>query len=296
MNPETRIGLSAAIGAYLIWGLLPLYFKLVGFASAFEVLAQRIVWGAPCAAIAVFIMRAGPDTRAALAYPAVWRALLLSSALIAINWGVYVWAVGQDRVIESSLAYFMSPLVNVALGVFFFSERLSPLQIVALALAVIGVVAQGVSLGAVPWVALILCATWAGYSLVRKQVNIPATGGLLVETMLLAAPAAITLFYLSQQAPLAFSSSPAHAGLLMLMGPATAAPMILFAIGARRLSFSTLGILQYMAPSLQFLIGVAYGEPLTPLRVGSFAFIWAALIVFTFDALRRERQRLALSS
>lgn len=295
MNTPTRTGLIAALGAYLIWGLLPLFFKLTGFAPAIEVLAQRILWGLPCAILAVLVMRAGRETRAALSRPGVWRALLVSSILIALNWGLYVWAVTHERVLDSSLAYFMSPLVNVAFGVFLFGERLSFLQIAALVLAGVGVIAQGFSLAAVPWVALILCATWSGYSLVRKQVNIPATGGLMVGLFLLAAPSAFVLIYLSQKAPLAFSTSAHHAGLLMLLGPATAAPMILFAIAARRLPFSTLGVLQYLAPSLQFLIGVAYGEALTPLRIASFAFIWAALMVFTFDALRKERQRVALS-
>jgi len=292
-HPDARAGFIAALSAYAIWGVLPLYLKLVGFASAWEVLGMRILWSLPAAALAVALTGGFAETRRALAQKGVLRALALSSLFIAGNWAIYVWAVANDHVIEASLAYFLTPLVNVAFGVALFGERLTRLQAGALALAAAGIAAQAAALGAFPWIAISLCATWSLYGLVRKQAPVPAAGGLLAETALLAAPSALGLWWLAQHAGLAFDDSPAHATLLALSGVATALPLILFAFGARRLHFSTLGMLQFIAPSLQFLIGVAYGEPLTALRLASFALIWAGLVIFTSDALARERQRAA---
>jgi chloramphenicol-sensitive protein RarD len=226
----------------------------------------------------------------------VLRALVLSSVLIAVNWAVYVWAVANNHVIEASLAYFLTPLVNVAFGVTLFGERLTRLQAGALALAAAGIAVQAAALGAFPWVALALCATWSCYGLVRKQAPVPAAGGLLVETLVLAVPSALALWFLARTQGLAFDDSPERAAILAFAGVATAAPLILFAFGARRLRFSTLGMLQFIAPSLQFLIGVAYGEPLTSLRLASFALIWTGLGIFTWDALARERSRTALQA
>jgi chloramphenicol-sensitive protein RarD len=296
LQAEARAGLLAAGGAYFLWGVLPLYLKQVAFASAWEVLALRVLWSAPCALAAMFVMRSAQETLSAMKDKDVLRALFLSSFVIAINWGLYVWAVANDKVMEASLAYFLTPLVNVAFGVVLFSERLSRLQQLALALAAAGVVLQGVALAALPWVALILCATWSTYGLIRKQAPVPAAGGLLVETVLLAAPAALMLAWVAHSAPLATSQSGANFWLLALAGPATALPLVLFAFGARRLPFSTLGLLQYIAPTLQFLVGLAYGELFTPMRAASFALIWFALAIFTFDAINKERQRVADSN
>jgi chloramphenicol-sensitive protein RarD len=287
-----RLGALAAGAAYVIWGFLPVYLKAVGYADPREVLAQRILWSAPSAAVGVALMGglgAGwAGTRAALT-PKLLGLLALSSLFIFGNWAIYVWAVAHERVMEASLAYFLAPLVQVAAGVGFFGERLSRSQMAALLLAAFGVVVQGVAIGAPPWTSLALCATWCAYAIVRKQAPVPAAVGLAVETVVLAIPAVGLLVWTAHDHPLAFGGGAAHAALLALAGPATALPLILFAFGARRIPFATLGLLQYAAPSIQFLLGVLYGEPLTPLRAASFALIWLGLVVFSANALRRPR-------
>ncbi len=293
-HPEARTGFIAGLAAYGIWGFLPIYLKLVGFANPWEILGSRILWSIPACIVGVALMGGFAETRRAVAQPGVMRALTLSSLLIASNWAIYVWAVANNHVIESSLAYFLTPLVNVAFGVTLFGERLTKSQGAALALAAIGIVAQAVALGAFPWVAIALCASWSCYGLVRKQAPVPAAGGLLMETLILTVPSILGLWWLSmQKAGLAFDDSTSNGVLLALSGVATALPLILFSFGARRLRFSTLGMLQFIAPTAQFFIGVAYGEELTPLRVGSFALIWSGLALFTWDALARERRRAA---
>jgi chloramphenicol-sensitive protein RarD len=288
-----RVGLIAAASAYFIWGLLPAFLKLLHFSDAREILAARILWSIPAAALAVAFTGGFAAALTAWRQPGVMRALALSALLVGINWWIYVWAVANAKVIEASLAYFLTPLVNVAFGVAFFQERLNRTQIAALSLAAAGVLVQGLALGAPPFVALALCATWSLYGLVRKQAPVPAAAGLLGETLILAAPAAIGLIFLHQTQGLAAAQSPEQFWLLALSGPATAIPLILFAFGARRLPFTTLGLLQYIAPSMQFLLGVIFGEPLTPMRVASFMLIWGGLALFSWDALRPRKAMIA---
>lgn len=288
MTDDTRTGFFAALSAYLIWGLLPLYLHLVRFATPLEVLGQRILWSIPASMVGVLLMGGFRETGQALRRKGVLPALLLSSLLIAGNWGIYVWAIAAERVIEASLAYFLTPLVQVAFGVLLFRERLSAFQGAALALAAAGIVVQSVALGAFPVVAVALCATWSCYGLVRKAAPVPAAGGLLVETIYLAPLAAAALIWINGHSGLAFPQSGAHAGLLALSGVATGLPLILFAFGARRLRFSTIAMLQFIAPTIQFFIGVALGEPLSPLRLASFALIWTGLALFAWDALRKD--------
>lgn len=289
MTDQARAGLWAAASAYVLWGLLPLYLKAVGFASPWEVLAQRVLWSIPFALAAVLMFKVWRETWAAMKAPGALLWLTASAALISINWGVYVSAVANHQVIEASLAYFLTPIVQVAFGVLLFKERLAPLQAAALALAAAGVLVQGLALGAAPWVALVLCATWSTYGLIRKRLPIPAAGGLLVETALLALPALGMLMWLSTTpAGLAIDDGPGQGVLLALTGFATALPLILFAFGARRLQFTTIGLLQFIAPTLQFVTGVAYGEPFTPLRALSFGLIWTGLALFLAQTWRRS--------
>lgn len=289
-DADRRAGFIAAASAYLIWGFLPLYLKLLSFADVREVLAQRILWCAPAALAAVFIMsgwRTGLRELAAAFRPKMFLTLVASAFFIFFNWGLYVWLVLQARVIESSLAYFLAPLVSVAVGVLFFKEKIRTPQIIALTLAFVGVIVQGIALGAPPWAALALCGTWSVYAVIRKRAAVPAATGLFVESIALAPVAVGLLMWTASDVPLAFNSSWSHLGLLALAGPVTAIPLMAFAFGARRVSFTALGLLQFLAPTLQFATGLAFGEPFTTLRAVSFALIWVGLIFFAWDTLRR---------
>lgn len=289
---ERRAGFMAAAGAYIIWGFLPLYLKLLTYVDVREVLAQRILWAAPSAFIAVFLMsgwRPGWREIATALNPRMLGTLTMSACFIFVNWGLYVYLVLHERVIESALAYFLAPLVAVAVGVLFYREKIRTPQVIALALALVGVVVQGIALGAPPWAALALCATWSTYAVIRKRAPVPAAVGLLIESVALAPLAIGLLVWAASEAPLGFTTDWATAILLAIAGPVTALPLMAFAFGARRVSFTTLGLLQFLAPSLQFATGIAFGEPFTPLRAASFVLIWAGLAFFSWDTLRRPR-------
>lgn len=289
---DQRAGFIAAASGYVIWGFFPLYLKLFAAIDVREVLAQRILWAAPSALIAVFLLSGWRPGWRQIGAALNWRmlgTLTLSACFIFANWGLYVYLVLNERVIESALAYFLAPLVSVAVGVLFFREKTTAPQVIALALALVGVVVQGFALGAPPWMALALCATWSAYAVIRKRAPVPAAVGLLIESLALAPVAIGLLFWAVSQAPLAFSSGSATAILLATAGPATAIPLVAFAFGARRVSFTTLGLLQFLAPTLQFITGLAFGEPFTPLRAASFVLIWVGLAFFSWDTLRRAR-------
>jgi chloramphenicol-sensitive protein RarD len=289
---ERRAGFIAAASAYMIWGFLPLYLKLLHTVDVREVLAQRILWAAPSALIAVFIMsgwHSGLREIATALKPRMIGTLAVSACFIFVNWGLYVYLVLHERVIESALAYFLAPLVAVAVGVLFYGEKIRMPQIVALALALIGVVVQGFALGAPPWMALALCATWSAYAVIRKRAAVPAAVGLLIESLALMPLVVGLLWWASTEAPLSFTSDWTMAILLAVAGPVTAIPLMAFAFGARRVSFTTLGLLQFLAPTLQFCTGLAFGESFTPLRATSFVLIWLGLAFFAWDTLRRAR-------
>jgi chloramphenicol-sensitive protein RarD len=291
---DRRAGFMAATLAYTVWGgVLPIYVKLIAFASAAEVLGQRILWSIPAAIIAQFFVSGSwraalSDLRRAFT-PKMLFTLTMSSMFIFINWSLFVWLTLSHRVIESALAYFLAPLVAVGVGVAFFKERITAPQIGALALAAAGVIVQGIAIGTPPWMALALCATWSVYVVIRKRAPVPAAIGLLIETLALSPVAIGLLWWTAQQAQLTFSGGWDQAFLLALAGPATAVPLMAFAFGARRVSFTTLGLLQYIAPSLQFILGLAFGEPFTALRGVSFALIWLSLGLFSWDVFRRAR-------
>jgi chloramphenicol-sensitive protein RarD len=289
---DRRAGFIAAFCAYALWGVLPLYIKLVGFADPRELLGLRILLSVPATFAAVFAVsgvKRGAAELSALLNPRRIGALMLSALFIFMNWGLYILLILQGRVMEASLAYFIAPLATVALGVFFFAERLTRLQVAALACAGAGVALQGVALGRAPLMALALCATWCVYALLRKRMAVPAAAGLFAETVLLIPLAAGLVFWVGMAAPLAFNQSFGHAVLLTLAGPVTALPLMLFAFGARRVSFSSLGLLQYVAPSLQFAIGLAYGERFSAFSAASFGLIWIGLAMFSVDAWRRMK-------
>ncbi|MEO1785532.1 MAG: EamA family transporter RarD [Pseudomonadota bacterium] len=295
MPADLRLGLTAALGAYMIWGLLPLYFKVLGHIPPTDMLAHRIVWSVPTGIVFLAISSRWDDLRLALT-PGKLKWLLLSGCMIGANWFLYIWAVGEDRVMEASLGYYINPLVNVLIGFVFLSERLRVAQWIAVGLAAIGVLIMTAAFGRFPWVSLVLCLTFAIYSLIRKQVQVDARAGFVVEAAMLLPVAAGWLIHRGILVGAdVLGQSVTDIPLLILSGPITAVPLILFAIAAKRLMLSTVGMFQYLAPTLQFLIALLLGEPFGLTHAIAFGFIWAALILFTTDSVlgNRRARRLA---
>ena len=291
-TPAQTQGALAATLCYFLWGLVPLYWKQLGSVNPFELIAHRHVWSLalllliiPFQGSFVDIVRA-LDSRKAIALNT------LSAALLTLNWLVYVWGVNTGHVIETSLGYFLVPLVNVAAGRFVLHEHLRVAQWLAIALAGTGVAVMIVQLGHPPWIALVLAATWGSYSLMRKKSPLPAVTGLAVETLLLAPFAIGLLVWLHQQGTGALGRVDLRTHLLILSsGIITAIPLLLFAYAARRIRLSTLGLLQYLAPSVQLVLGVmVFQEPFSRARFFSFSFIWAALALYTADNLLAHRR------
>lgn len=289
-----RDGLLLAVGAYLMWGLLPLYLKLLVGVPAMEVLAHRIVWSLLLLAIVVVALRRTAPIRAA-ARGKTLALLGLSATLIAVNWTVYIWAILSGHMLEGSLGYFINPLVNVALGIALLGERIRPVQVAAVCIALAGVVilsaASLLSGGeSAWWVPITLAVSFGLYGLVRKVVAIDSLGGLAVETLLLGPLALGWLLYVAGTGSGAFGRETRMDLLLMFAGLATALPLLLFAAAARRLRYATMGLLQYIAPTLVFLEAVLlYGEPLRPVQLVTFGLIWTGCALYAFDSLREAR-------
>lgn len=281
----------AAIGAFFLWGGFPLYLKPLSVLNPLEVMSQRIVWC--CLFVSLWLWRRGElrEVYRALSTPKNLLGLAATAILVSSNWLLFVWAVKNGRVLDGSLGYFINPLVNVLLGVLLLSERLNKAQWSAVALASAGVAYLWWQSGAFPIVALSLAFTFGGYGLIRKLISVPAVVGLAAETTLLTPFALATLWWLNTRGELGFGTTPFFTIWLFLSGIVTAVPLALFAMGARLIPYSTVGIIQYMAPTLQMLCGVlVFGEPFPQARVLGFAFIWSALIVYAADGLLRARK------
>ncbi|WP_428962511.1 EamA family transporter RarD [Micromonospora fluostatini] len=290
---ELRLGYLYGIAAYLCWGFFPLYWRLLRPTSPLEVLAHRIVWSVVFVALLLAALRNLGFLRSLLRRPRTLAGIFLAAVLIAVNWGTYIYGVDSERVVETALGYFITPLVAVLLGVTALGERLRVAQWVALGLGGVAVVVLTVDYGRLPYLALLLAASFATYSLVKKQLKLPAAEGLLVESAALALPAAGYLGWLAWSSELTLGQvSTGHTVLLILAGAVTAIPLLLFAGAANRLPLSTLGLLQYLAPILQLACGVLiFHEPMPPARIAGFVLVWLALIAFTLDALRQTRRR-----
>lgn len=286
-----RTGLILAVGAYASWGLLPLYLRLLRGVPALQLLSHRVLWSV---VLLVVIVIATKQVRPILA-AARGRTLLLlmaSSLLIAVNWIVYIWSVQNAHVIEASLGYFMNPLVNVAFGVALLGEKLRRWQGVAIGIAALGVVALAVVEGGAIWISLVLAASFSTYGLIRKVVPIDALGGLTVETVLLAPFLLAFLLVESAAGRGSFGQSGGTDALLILSGVVTAMPLLMFAAAARRLRYTTIGLLQFMSPSLQFAQAVfLFDEPLRPVQAATFALIWAGCGLYAWDSLRAAGER-----
>lgn len=288
----TARGALAAATCYLVWGLVPLYWKRLASVDALELIAHRHVWSLVFVGAIVILQRGIADVRAALSGPRAVCINLVSAILLTGNWLVYVWGVNTGHVVEASLGYFLVPLVNVASGRFVLHEHLRRLQWLAIACAAIGVTLLVFQLGRPPWIALALAATWGGYSLMRKKSPLGALTGLTVETLLLAPLAIGFLVWRQHSGEGALGRvGPGMTLLILSAGVITAIPLILFAYAARRIRLSTLGLLQYLTPSVQFALGVwVYREPFPRERILCFAFIWAGLALYTADSVWAQRR------
>jgi len=276
-----------------VWGLFPLYFRSLAGVPAPEILAHRISWSAAFLVLLVSVRRRWPEVLQQLT-PAVVVRLAVSATLISVNWLIYIWAVNAQHVLDASLGYFVNPLVSVLLGVVFLREPLSRRQLVAVLLATAGVLSLVLRAGRVPWIALSLAVTFGLYGLIRKRVAVDATAGLLAEVAVLAPLALGWLAWVTASGRGHFAGGPLRAGLLVSSGVLTAVPLIWFAVGVRRLRLATIGLLQYLNPTMQFAIAVvAFGEPLTAAHRLAFACIWAALAIYTSEAVGNARRAVA---
>ncbi|MBL9186026.1 MAG: EamA family transporter RarD [Opitutaceae bacterium] len=292
-SPEAARGALTAALCYLGWGLVPLYWRELAGINPVELIAHRALWSLVFLAALVGTMRIGRQVLAGLAGPRAVGLNFLSASLLTANWLVYVWGVNTGHVIECSLGYFLVPLFNVALGRFVLHEHLRRLQWLAIATAAAGVLLMILQLGRPPWLALALAATWSAYGLLRKQSALGSLAGLTVETLLLAPLAGAFLLWQHHTGAGALGRVDGVTHVLVLSsGVITAIPLLLFAYGARRIRLTTMGLLQYLAPSVQLALGVwVFREPFSADRAGGFALIWAGLALYTFDNLRGSRAR-----
>lgn len=288
---RARNGLAAAFGAYLLWGIFPVYFKIVQHVPALEVLAHRVVWAVPFGALIIAFRRQWPEVRQAVATPRTVLFLGLASLFIAVNWFVYIYAVQTDRVFQASLGYYINPLINVLVGVLFFAERLRALQVGAVLLAAAGVATLAAGGDSLPWIALVLAASFSSYAVIRKQVVVGGMPGLFIETMFLLPAGLVYLSVILGSGSAVFLGGDGGTSVLLtLAGPFTVVPLLFFALAARRLMLTTIGMMQFIAPSLQFLVGVIYGEVLTVPQMICFACIWTAIALFIRDAWVQKRR------
>ncbi|WP_297515724.1 EamA family transporter RarD [uncultured Caulobacter sp.] len=288
---DSRSAYIAGVGCYVLWGFLPLYFHLLSTlgVGSWEMIAHRSLWSVLWAAGLVLIARQGGQVASVLRQPRTLGMLALSTLAIFSNWSIYVFAVNAGHVIEASLGYYINPLMNMAAGALLFRERMTTEGKVAIGLAAVGVAIQTIALGHLPIVSLGLALTFCVYGILRKQVKADAQTGLFIECAYLALPALAYVLHAQASGQGHFGKGGEVTLLLALAGPATVAPLALFAWSARRLPLSAVGFLQFIAPTLQFLIGVVLGEPFTPLRALSFVFIWLGVATFAYGAWKRTR-------
>lgn len=295
-NSKGRRGFLLALGAYLLWGLLPFYMKAVAHLPLAEVIANRIVWSVPIAAAVLVWAGRTADFKVALRSPRTIAMAALTAALISVNWGIYVWAIAVDRTVETALGYYINPLVNVVVGALLLGERLDRLRVAAVVLAAVAVAVLTFEGGKLPLVSLALAFSFAAYGFFRKTLPIGPSQGFLLEVLLLSVPALGYIFYLiaTGQDHLV-SGDTTDTALLIGCGPITSIPLLLFAFGAKLLRLSTIGIMQYIAPTMVFLIAVLiFNEPFDTVQAVAFALIWAALAIYSWSMFRGREIRAAV--
>ncbi|MDE1188608.1 MAG: EamA family transporter RarD [Pantoea sp.] len=295
---QTRQGIGYALGAYFLWGIAPAYFKLVKVVPQLEIMTHRVIWSALFMLLLITLSRNWNQVCSVLRQPKKVLLLALTAVTIGGNWLLYIWAVNNQHILEASLGYFISPLINVVLGMLFMRERFRRLQWLAVFLATTGVLVQLWQFGSVPVIALGLALSFAFYGLMRKKIQVDAQSGMLIETLWLFPLAAIYLFGFADSATSHLSANPLSLNLkLVAAGVVTTVPLMLFAAACTRLRLSTIGFFQYLGPTLMFLLAVVfYGETVTPDKMVTFGFIWLALAIFILDAVvvsARTRVRIA---
>lgn len=290
---ENRRGLLSGIAAYLLWGLFPLYWPLLKPAGAVEILSHRVAWSLITMTAIVLATKRLGRLRTLVGDARARRLLALAAIVIAVNWGTYIWGVNHDRVVETSLGYFINPLVTVVMGVVILGERLRRLQWLAVGIATTAVLGLTIEYGHPPWVALILAFSFGTYGLAKKQAAVEAVESLTFETLVLAPLALGYLVVLGLRGGSHFTTDgPGHTALLVLTGVVTAVPLLFFGAAAIRVPLTTLGLLQYLAPVLQFLLGVTLlGEQMSTMRWAGFGLVWVALALFTVESVRHHRNQ-----
>lgn len=296
--PDQRRGFLSGVAAYLLWGLFPLYWKLLGDSGAVELLAHRILWSLVTVTLLVIARgRLGPLRRISADPRRRWP-LMAGAFLISVNWGAYIWGVNHGRVVETSLGYFITPLFTVLLGVFLLHERLRPAQWIALSIGFVAVVGLTIENGRPPWVAIVLTFSFGLYGLVKKKAGAGAVEGMALESGTVAPIALVAIVVLALQGSSTVTQHGAgYLALVLLTGPITAVPLLLFGAAATRVSMTTLGLLNYIAPIMQFAVGVlVFHEYMAPMRWVGFGLVWLALVIITSDGLTQRRRSPALAA
>lgn len=291
-NGDSPRGFAYALTAYLLWGFLPFFMKAVAHIPAFEVVAHRIVWSVPIAGLVLLWLGRTDDVKTALRSPRMLKMATITAVLITLNWGIYVWAIGAGRTLETALGYYVNPLFSIFLGAVLLKEKLNRAQIVAIVLAAIAVVVLAVDAGGLPWVSISLALSWGLYAFFRKTLPIGPNQGFFLEVLLLSIPALGYIVYLeaSGQGHF-FDTGIADVLWLMACGIVTAVPLMIYANGAKLLRLSTIGIMQYIAPTMIFFIAVfIFHEPFNTAKLIAFIFIWAALAVYSGSMLMQSRR------
>jgi len=289
---QNNLGLIYAFAAYTFWGIIPLFWKQLDHVDSVEIVMHRMVWSCVLVSLLILLSRQWASFRPLLSQPKIMLRLFLASSLISVNWAVFIWAVNNDRLVETSLGYFMNPLISVALGVVLFSEVLRRGQWLALFVASIGVVYLIATHGSFPWISFVLAVSFSLYSAVKKSVSAPATHGMAIETLCFFLPALMYLVYIEWQGSGQFFQGPSNSWMLILGGLFTLIPLLLFAAAAKRISLTALGMMQYIGPTLQLLCGVLiYQEPFGSQKMIAFGFIWLALAVYSVDQINDRRRR-----
>lgn len=286
-----RNGMLFAGGAHVLWGVMPIYWKQIVGAGAFEIVAHRVAWTVVFTLLVLWMQGRFDRLWAGLRDPRAVLALALSSFLISVNWGLFIWAVMAHRIIDTSLGYFINPLISILLGVVILKEKLKPLQKLAVVLAALGVANQTLALGYLPWISLVLAASFGLYGLIRKTIHVDSIEGVTIETLLVLPLAGGFLAYLAVTGQAAFGSYGfVNDAYLVIAGPMTALPLMLFAAGARRLPMLMMGFMQYLTPTLSLAVAVfLYGETFTAAHAVTFGLIWSALALVSWDTFRRQR-------